>query len=133
MDLKPSHRRKISRSLRSALEHAQAGTPLRVILSLGDDEDEFEAGASVTPGEFPSRTDYRREAIARRSKDLDRRFGPTLDALRSLNLEVQGGRALRTVVVEGPAEGIAASLDWPEVREARLDEPIELIRPHRAT
>ncbi len=54
----------------------------------------------------------------------------SVDALRALCLQPQGGANGRTVVVEGQARHILKSLSLPGVRHASLDRSIALARPH---
>jgi hypothetical protein len=119
--------------LLDALQEAKPNEPMRALLFLDGQDAEAPSNAEILdPDQFESRTDYRRELLARRSAELSNRLGQTLDALRELSLQVHGGSIQHAVLVEGPAAKILESLALEGVRKARLDRPVELIRPRRS-
>jgi hypothetical protein len=134
MKLQERHTDKIDPLLRDALKQAQGDEMLRAVMVLGPERTDAEeglTGEALDPAQFPSREAYRQTLITQRQNQLAHDLRETLQALQGLSLTPRGGTMSRTVVVEGPACQILASLDLPGVRHASLDRPIELIRPRR--
>jgi hypothetical protein len=136
MNVQTPHIGKANAPLREALHDAKPDANLRAILFLGPDEPVGQTARApeVRPSQFGSRTDYRAHLIAKQAENLRHRYGETLQKLRDLDLDVRGGeKVVRAVVVEGTAKQILSSLGLPNVRAAKLDQPIELIRPRAAS
>lgn len=111
---------------------AKGDEVLVVLMLLGAEPEDAQqelVNEEIDPAQFPTRTAYREEAIARRKEQLDRYIGSTLKKLKALSLKPRGGTQSPTVVVEGPARQIVAALELPGVLHARLDQPIKLIEP----
>ncbi len=121
---------KIDPHLRDALADAPDDTILHAVMVLDPDADNEESGEpDLHPSAFPSRAAWRRALLARREQQLARDTGRTVDALRDLCLRPRGGTVGRTVVVEGTARHIRASLELPGVLHASLDRSIALDHP----
>jgi hypothetical protein len=119
--------------LREALKQAKGDERLRAVMVLASGEGKSPDGTdeSIRPGQFPSRSGYRKALIAQREQQLMADLGATMSALEALSLNVRGGKTSPTVVVEGLAREILSSLELPGVRHASLDQPLELIAPRR--
>jgi len=96
------------------------------MMRLGPDEQDGDVDQDLRPDQFPSRAAWREALIERRKAQVAHDIGSTLQALRDLSFKVGGGTTSRTVVVEGTAQNILASLELPGVRHASLDRPIQL-------
>lgn len=122
---------KVDPRLRDALADAPDRAIIRAVMILGPDErDEEPSEPDPHPSAFPSRAAWRRALLARREQQLARDTGRTVDALRDLCLQPRGGTVGRTVVVEGTARRILASLELPGVLHASLDQSIAVDHPH---
>ncbi len=121
---------KADERLREALEQAQGDEVLRaiVLLTAGDQRNEGER-LEPDPRHFTSRKAYREELIACRRRQMVHSLKQTIEMLSALDLTTHGGEIGHTLVVEGTASRIAASLALPAVRHASLDRSIELIEP----
>lgn len=120
--------------LLEALAEAEGDEVLRAVVLLDDGTDvgsEVSAGEQLEPSQFPSRFEFRRKLIEQRQAHLESEIGETLEKLSELSLSPKGGKIGRSVVVEGPARQIAASLELPSVSHASLDRRIQLIGPRR--
>ncbi len=132
MKLANIHAAKIDELLRNTLLEAEGNEVVRAVMVLGRPSDERRRGpAPPEPTQFSSRTDYRRALIECRQVEVGMIIGKTRQKLSELNLNPRGGKVGHTVVVEGPAERILASLELPGVRHASLDQRVGLITPDR--
>ena len=117
-----------------ALQEATGDEILRVLLLIEPLSDEVKLDGSAGekgPAPSTSRSAYRRALIERETRRLSDKLSETMEALQKLSLRPRGGRTSRTVVIEGPANAIARSLDLPSVRHASLDREVTLIEPRR--
>lgn len=127
MYLTEAQRAKLDDELVARLEAADGGERIRAIVSLGKDREPraaVAAGSSLDPRRFSSRRDYRAALIEKQKSAVRESIGSTLDELRQLELDLLGGTTTQTVVVEGPASVLAASLDLSGVRHAELDREV---------
>ncbi len=132
MKLAKIHAEKIDKLLRKTLLEAEGTEVVRAVMVLGQLNNEQRRGpAPPTPTQFSSRTDYRRALIESRQVEVGRIIGKTRQKLSELNLNPRGGKVGHTVVVEGRAEQILASLELPGVRHASLDQRVGLVTPDR--
>lgn len=136
MKLRESHIAKIDGLLREALEEAAGEETIRAVMVLASDADEqaaedVETASEPQPSQFPSRAAYRQAMIERRQTLVRRGIGKAKQDLANLSLNPRGGGIGHTVVVEGLASRVLASLDLPGVRHASLDRRIELVKPRR--
>ena len=136
MNLTQHQHDKVDTLLLDALTKAEPDTIIRVIMKLQPSTHPESKSAQehpIDPVLFESRQEYRAALIERQKRQTDSEIGETIRALESLSLTVQGGQISRTVVVEGPAQQIAASLNIPGVRWASFNRPLHLIEPTRST
>lgn len=113
-------------SLRDKLQRAPGDETIRVVMVLGNDESGLRLEDQPHPSQYPTRTAWREALIQRRRLQVAGKIGDTLEDLRRLSLNPQGGSLGTVVVVEGPASKIAKSLELPGVRHATLDMAIGL-------
>ena len=134
MKLEERHIQKIDSLLRDALRDAKGDEVLRAVMVLGpqgiDARKEYR-DQELASSQFPSHEAYRKALIERRQSELVHDTGETRQALEDLSLSLRGGKISKTVVVEGSARQILASLELSGVRHASLDQPIGLIAPRR--
>ena len=123
MHLDPVHLKKADENLRSALVQARENDPLCVILLL--EVKLTMSPAKPDPREFSSRTEWRKSIVQQQQALLQSAIGSTLDQLRGIGLEPQGG-ALGQVVVQGPASDIVRALEIAGIQLAVLDWAIPL-------
>jgi hypothetical protein len=117
--------------LREALQKAGGGEVLRAVLVLRSEPKEGE-GPEPSPAAYPSRAEYRRALIERQRQRLkEGEVGRTVRELEGMDLKPRGGGLLATVVVEGPADQVAAALELPGVVRGDLDRPVHLVNPRR--
>ena len=136
MKLSERHIAKTDDLLRDALEAATGEETICAVMVLAPDAEERAAEGVETPSvpqpsEFPSRAAYRQALIERRQAATRHGIGKTKQDLANLSLNPRGGEIGATVVVEGPASRVLASLDLPGVRHASLDRRIDLVKPRR--
>ncbi len=130
MELGTKKAAKIDPLLREKLQSVGGDENIRVLMVLGEDERSSRIEQQLRPSQFASRTAWREALIEQRRSQVADEIGNTLEDLRKLSLQPQGGTLGRTVVVEGSARDIATSLELPGVRHASLDRPIELAPDH---
>ncbi len=124
--------------LQQALSNAGEREVLRAVMVIGTDSQEVEHGCAqskapqVDPSQFSSRLDYRKALIAQKQSQVADDMHEVLQALHDLSLSTRGGTMGKTVVVEGPASQILASLELPSVLHASLDQEVNLIEPYHA-
>lgn len=131
---------KLRQALEKALGESATRSPddvLRAIFLLRPpgrrgEEDEAPPPEPLSPGDFPSRIDYRKALIAQRQQMVQRDVGDVKRKLEELALTVKGGLISPTVVVEGTARSIFESLQLEGVEHASLDREISLERPTKA-
>ena len=119
-------------ALRNALANAEAAAPVRVIITLGDQEPAgVRPNSPRTLGSFrttkagsPTGTVNRRALIEDRRRSFAGSYGSLRKSLAGMGLRVSGGELTRAVVLEGGAADIAAALALPLVRRAILDQRI---------
>lgn len=115
-------------TLRGLLESSSPDDSLRVILVLAEPE----TTKAISPVRSSSPEELRRILRERQRTRMAQTFGPTLQSLRDLELNPQGGELTSAVVVEGPVSAIREALALPGVTSALHDAPIGLIEPtHR--
>ncbi len=132
MKLAKIHAAKIDKRLRETLLEAEGNEVVRAVMVLGQLNDERHSEpAPPEPTQFSSRTDYRRALIESRQVEVGKIIGKTRQKLSELSLNPRGGKVGQTVVVEGSAERILASLELPGVRHASLDQRVGLVTPDR--
>lgn len=115
---------KIDEALASAL-HGTA--PVTALLALAPTSASAPAplAESVRPDQFSTRGEWRAEMNRRSHDRSEAAYGPTIELLRGLGLDVRGG-ALGTVVAHGTPDQLRRALQLDEVIEATLDRPIDL-------
>ncbi len=122
---------KIDPQLRRALERPEQDRVLRAVMQLAPMDRPLGAegeSAALNPSDFPSPKAYREHLIALRQNRVAQDLARVIKKLSDLSLDVRGGKVGYTVVVQGAASKIAASLKLTAVRHASLDQPLELIR-----
>ncbi len=130
MKLGKAHIAKIEDLLCNALKEAEGNEVIRAVMVLGPlgrEPRHEEAPPEVL--KFSSRTAYRQALIEDRQVKIGQAIGETWRQLADLKLNPRGGKVGRTVVVEGPAQKILASLELPGVQHASLDRCIGLVAP----
>lgn len=122
--------------LQQALSNAEEREILRAVMVIGAESPNSENHCAqseephIDPSQFSSRLDYRKALIAHRQSQVSDDMHDVLQALRDLSLSPRGGTMGKTVVVEGPAAQILASLELPSVLHASLDQEVNLIEPY---
>jgi hypothetical protein len=121
---KPPDLDKCDPSLRDALQNAQEGDSLCVVLLLDTGPEPPEPDLPLE--DFPSRQAWQ-QAISRIARErILKAVGTTLEGLRSLGLDPQGWELGQVVVRSSPGV-IAAALDLPGVKFAVLDWKLGLL------
>ncbi|MEA5579638.1 NACHT domain-containing protein [Anabaena sp. UHCC 0451] len=128
MNLKEHHIDKIDPLLEEALMNARGDEKMRVIMTLGDDNQlrNNQNVLNLQPADFPSPTVYRQALIEQRKIQLSELIGDTVQELQKLSLKTQGGTMSRVLVVEGSATDILRSLELSGVNHVSLDQLIGL-------
>ena len=129
MELTDDQRAKLDDELLAYLEAAHHSAEVRAIVSLARPEERHEqivADERIDPKDFPSRSDYRRALIDRQQSAVKANVGETLEQLRRLDLDLQGGKTTHTLVVVGTASNFAELLKLNGVRRAELDRDVSL-------
>ncbi len=130
MKLGKAHIAKIDGLLRIALKEAEGNEVIRAVMVLGPlgrEPRHEEAPPELL--QLSSRTAYRQALIEDRQVKIGHAIGETRRQLADLKLSPRGGKVGHTIVVEGPAAQILASLELPGVRHASLDRRIGLVAP----
>lgn len=134
MKLGKSHIAKIDDLLCNALKEAEGNEVIRAVMVLGPlDSEPGREEAPPEPLQYSTRTAYRQALIEDRRVKIGQAIGETRQKLAQLNLNPRGGKVGYTVVVEGPAAQILASLELSGVRHASLDQRISLVAPRGRT
>lgn len=131
MDLPQRFTRKLDERLQQALAAAKDDDRLRVVMVLAEQGRGAERGSEPDPAAFSSRSAYRQAMLKQRGEQIARDTQATKAALEKLDLAVRGGTAGRTVVVDGAAKQILASLALDGVSHVALDQRLGLIEPDR--
>ncbi|HCQ22696.1 MAG TPA: histidine kinase [Anabaena sp. UBA12330] len=128
MNLKEDQISKIDPLLEEALMNARGDEKMRVIMTLGDENQlrNNQALPMLEPANFPSPIAYRQALIERRKNQLSEVIGNTIQELRNLSLKPLGGTMSRVVVVEGSATDILNSLELSGVNNVSLDQLVGL-------
>ena len=129
MKLEPKYLEKIDPLLETELREARGDEKLLVVMLLNDNSPEKEDNQfepELHPSQFPDRKSYRQALINLQEKRVRNAIGDTLKELENLSLITKGGIISRTVVVEGTARQILASLALEAVNHVTLDQPIAL-------
>lgn len=128
MNLKEDQISKIDPLLEEALINARGDEKMRVIMTLGDENQlrNNQALPMLEPGNFPSPIAYRQALIERRKNQLSEVIGNTIQELQNLSLKPLGGTMSRVVVVEGSATDILNSLELSGVNNVSLDQLVGL-------
>jgi hypothetical protein len=128
MNLKEDQISKIDPLLEEALMNARGDEKMRVIMTLGDENQlrNSQALPMLEPGNFPSSIAYRQALIERRKNQLSQVIGDTIQELQNLSLKPVGGTMSRVVVVEGSATDILNSLELSGVNNVSLDQLVGL-------
>ncbi len=123
MNLKEDQISKIDPFLEEALMNARGDEKLRVIMTLGDENQlrSHQNVANLKPADFPSPTAYRLALIERQKNQLSEVIGDTIQELQNLSLKPIGGTMSRVLVVEGSATDILSSLELSGVNHVSLD------------
>lgn len=119
---------KMAPLLHNVLKYANGDEVLRAILFITsesrDAEEDHVDNQELDPAQFPSRETYRQALIAQRQSQFDKELNHILQALQDLSLTSRANIISRSVVVEGSAYKILASLNLPDVCYATLDQPL---------
>ena len=128
MNLKEDQITKIDPLLEEALMNARGDEQMRVIMTLGDENQlrNSQALPILEPANFPSPIAYRQALIERRKSQLSQVIGDTIQDLQNLSLKPVGGTMSRVVVVEGSATAILNSLELSGVNNVSLDQLVGL-------
>ncbi|MFN7852251.1 MAG: NACHT domain-containing protein [Dolichospermum sp.] len=128
MNLKEDQISKIDPLLEEALMNARGDEKMRVIMTLGDENQlrNSQALPMLEPGNFSSSIAYKQALIERRKNQLSQVIGDTIQELRNLSLKPVGGTMSRVVVVEGSATDILNSLELSGVNNVSLDQLVGL-------
>jgi hypothetical protein len=128
MNLKEDQISKIDPLLEEALMNARGDEKMRVIMTLGDENQlrNNQALPMLEPANFPSPIAYRQALIERRKNQLSQVIGDTIQELQNLSLKPIGGTMSRVVVVEGSATAILNSLELSGVNNVSLDQLVGL-------
>jgi hypothetical protein len=128
MNLKEDQISKIDPLLEEALINARGDEKLRVIMTLGDENQlrSHQNVANLKPADFPSHTAYRQALIERRKNQISEVIGDTIQELQNLSLKPIGGTMSRVLVVEGSATDILSSLELSGVNNVNLDQLVGL-------
>jgi hypothetical protein len=128
MNLKEDQISKIDPLLEEALMNARGDEQMRVIMTLGDENQlrNSQALPILEPANFPSPIAYRQALIERRKSQLSQVIGDTIQDLQNLSLKPVGGTMSRVVVVEGSATAILNSLELSGVNNVSLDQLVGL-------
>ncbi|MDB9436568.1 NACHT domain-containing protein [Dolichospermum lemmermannii CS-548] len=128
MNLKEDQISKIDPLLEEALMNARGDEKMRVIMTLGDENQlrNSQALPMLEPGNFSSSIAYRQALIERRKNQLSQVIGDTIQELQNLSLKPVGGTMSRVVVVEGSAIDILNSLELSGVNNVSLDQLVGL-------
>ncbi len=128
MNLKEDQISKIDPLLEEALMNARGDEKMRVIMTLGDENQlrNSQALPMLEPGNFSSSIAYRQALIERRKNQLSQVIGDTIQELQNLSLKPIGGTMSRVVVVEGSATAILNSLELSGVNNVSLDQLVGL-------
>ncbi len=139
MKVDNKHNSKTDPLLQQALSNAEEREILRAVMVIGAESQDSENGCAqspephVDPSQFSSRLAYRKALIAQRQNQVADDMHDVLQALHDLSLSTRGGTMGKTVVVEGPAAQILASLELPSVLHASLDQEVNLIEPYTSS
>jgi len=115
---------KVDPELLRALHDAAGHEILRTVMVLGDDSKPAPETPSIDPSRFATRSDYQRALRSRQQEQVKGAVRPVQKQLEQLDLKTRGGEFSRSVVVEGPAQQILASLELPGVQHASLDQSL---------
>lgn len=127
MEIGEPIRRKADARLRDFLSQARGDEVARTILHLGTKATEFELPPRMRFGHDRFRD--REVLIAERQDTIGAAIADAITELRKLELNPLGGRVSPVVVVDGTARQIAQALHLDSVRQASLDQPIDIIEP----
>jgi hypothetical protein len=117
---------KVDPELERVLREATGHEILRTVMVLNDGGNRLTEFPPVDPAHFASRTDYQRALRSHQQKLAGNAVKPVQRQLEQLDLKTKGGDFSRSVVVEGSAQQILASLELPGVRHASLDQQLKL-------
>ncbi len=128
MQLTDEQRAKLDSELLALLESAEDSKVIRAIVSLGPPQSKggVERTSEPTPRQFASRHDYKRALIDLQQATVKANIGETIEQLRQLDLELEGGCTTHTVIVVGAASNFAMSLKLTGVRRAEFDGVYDL-------
>ena len=121
---------KIDPQLQEKLAYAPENEILRVIVRLSGENQSNINSQSITPADFPNRTEYRKALIAQRQQQLVGDIGATKKAIENLDLKTYGGINTKTLVVEGTVNQILHSLELSGIDSATLDRSFITISPN---
>lgn len=107
--------------LRQILINARQDEILRIIIVL-DPSQIPETERDISPAQFQSRREYRQFLIQERASQLSQ--NETIATLKQLLPKVHGGKLISSIVAEGTANKIRASLELPGVQHAIFDRKI---------
>jgi len=116
---------KVDPELWRALTEASGDEILRTVMVLGNGNLAAET-PSIDPSGFSNRTDYQRALRTQQQERVSGAVRPVQKQLEQLDLKTHGGEFSRSVVVEGTAQKILASLQLPGVQHASLDQTLTL-------
>jgi hypothetical protein len=117
---------KVDPELWRALTEATGDEILRTVMVLGNGANLATETPSIDPSSFANRMDYQRALRSQQQERVSGAVRPVQKQLEQLDLKTHGGEFSRSVVVEGTAQKILASLQLPGVQHASLDRTLTL-------